>query len=126
MTQENKIYSDLAERYIAAWNETDADRRRDLIAKTWTESATYVDPLMKGEGRHGIDAMVAAVQRRFPGHRFTLTGKVDGFGDHLRFSWALAADGQPALVKGTDFGRVVDGHLHSITGFIDQMPATQQ
>ena len=96
MTQENKIYSDLAERYIAAWNETNADRRRDLIAKTWTESATYVDPLMKG------------------------------FGDHLRFSWALAADGEPALVKGTDFGRVVDGHLHSITGFIDQMPATQQ
>ena len=125
MTQENKIYGDLAERYIAAWNETNADRRRDLIAKTWTETATYVDPLMKGEGRQGIDAMVAAVQQKFPGHRFTLTGEVDGFGDHLRFSWALAADGQSALVKGTDFGRVVDGRLQSITGFIDQMPATQ-
>jgi hypothetical protein len=126
MTQESKIHGDLVERYIAAWNETNAERRRDLIAKTWTETATYVDPLMQGEGQRGIDAMVAAVQERFPGHRFALTGKVDGFADRVRFSWALAADGAPAFVKGTDFGVVSDGRLQSITGFIDQMPAPQQ
>lgn len=32
--------SDLVDRYIAAWNETEPGRRRDLIAATWTESAT--------------------------------------------------------------------------------------
>ncbi len=36
--------------YIAAWNETDAVRRRALIAGAWAEDATYVDPLMRGEG----------------------------------------------------------------------------
>jgi hypothetical protein len=36
------------DRYIAIWNETDAKRRQDLIAQTWTEDATYVDP----PGRH--------------------------------------------------------------------------
>ena len=30
---------DLADRYLAAWNETDAARRRALIGRTWTESA---------------------------------------------------------------------------------------
>src|SRR5262245_66587384 len=79
MTQESKIYGDLAERYIAAWNETNADRRRDLITKTWTETATYVDPLMKGEGQQGTDAMAAAVQERFPAHRYAVTGRGDGF-----------------------------------------------
>ena len=29
--------TDLIDRYIAMWNETDAERRRALIARTWTE-----------------------------------------------------------------------------------------
>src|SRR6185295_17784699 len=62
--------TDLIDRYIAIWNETDAVRRRDLIASTWTETASYLDPLMQGDGQSGIDAMIQAVQERFPGHRF--------------------------------------------------------
>src|SRR4051812_43549884 len=55
--------------YIAMWNETDAGRRRELIAQTWTDDATYVDPHMAGEGPDGIDAMVAAVRSASPGTR---------------------------------------------------------
>jgi hypothetical protein len=29
--------------YIAAWNETDAVRRRDIIARTWSEGGSYLD-----------------------------------------------------------------------------------
>src|SRR5437763_141393 len=39
--------TELVDRYIASWNETDAGRRRDLVAGVWTENASYVDPLMK-------------------------------------------------------------------------------
>ncbi len=60
----------LADRYLAAWNETDVARRRELIALAWTESASYVDPLMRGDGHAGIDAMIAAVQAKFPGFHF--------------------------------------------------------
>ena len=67
----------LAERYIAVWNETDAGRRRALIAKTWTEGARYVDPMMNSEGHAGIDAMIAGVQSKYPGLTFSLAGKVD-------------------------------------------------
>ena len=36
------------EGYIDSWNETDPDRRRAIIARVWTEDASYVDPLAVG------------------------------------------------------------------------------
>ena len=114
----------LADRYLAAWNETDAARRRELIALAWTESASYVDPLMRGDGHAGIDAMIAAVQTKFPGFRFTRVSPVDAHGEHLRFTWEMAPAGEPALVVGTDFATIsADGRLARMTGFIDRAPA---
>ncbi|MGG1944219.1 nuclear transport factor 2 family protein [Trinickia sp. NRRL B-1857] len=116
---------DLVDRYFAAWNETDALRRRELIARTWAHDASYVDPLLAGKGHDGIDAMIAAVHERFPGHEFRLSTKVDGFGQYVRFSWHLVAPGGDAIVKGSDFG-VVDaqGRFESVTGFLDAVPET--
>jgi hypothetical protein len=73
------------DRYIAIWNETDPARRRELIAQTWSEDASYLDPLMAGDGAEGIDAMIAAVQQQFPGHQFRLLGDVDTHHDRVRF-----------------------------------------
>jgi hypothetical protein len=114
---------DLVDRYFAAWNETDAPRRRELIAQIWAVDAAYVDPLLTGKGHDGIDAMIAAVHERFPGHEFRLSNKVDGFGNYVRFSWHLVAPGGEAIVKGSDFG-VVDTHgrFESVTGFLDAVP----
>ncbi len=117
-------FANIAERYIAMWNETDAARRRQIIAGLWTDSGRYVDPLMSGDGPSGIDAMVQGVQARFPGFRFKLIGKVDGHNGHLRFGWELGDGVNPAPVAGIDVGVVApDGRLQSITGFIDRMPA---
>ena len=115
--------TELIDGYIAMWNETDDERRRDLIAKTWTRTASYLDPVMQGEGPAGIEAMVRGVQERFPGHKFRRTSEVDSHHDRLRFGWELAADGGPAVVSGTDFGIVSEGRLQTITGFFDQGPA---
>ena len=116
---------DLAARYITAWNETDPDRRRALIAAVWTDDATYLDPMMQAEGHHGIDALIGSVQARFPEFRFVLTGRADGYGDRLRFSWDLGPERGKAVVQGTDFAVLSsDGRLRAVTGFIDRMPAT--
>lgn len=114
--------TDLVDRYFAAWNETDAARRRDLIARTWTEDAAYVDPLAQGNGRDGIDAMIAAVQTQFPGLRFRRTGDVDTHNDRVRFAWELGPAGGDPLAGGVDFGVIADGRLQSITGFLDFAP----
>jgi hypothetical protein len=113
----------IADRYIAVWNETDPARRRALLAEGWTENATYVDPLMAGEGREQIGALIAAVHERFPGFRFTLDGRADGYRDRIRFSWALGPETEADMIKGTDFIVVEDGRLKSITGFLDKVPS---
>lgn len=113
----------LADRYIAMWNETDAETRRDLVAGTWTEDGAYLDPMMRGDGHDGIDAMVAGVQQRFPGFRFSRTGPVDAHNGQLRFTWALGPDGAEPPVAGLDIGAVgEDGRLKSIIGFLDKVP----
>jgi SnoaL-like domain len=108
------------ERYIAMWNETDGERRRALVAETVVDDASYVDPLMTGDGIDGIDAMIAAAQSQFPGHRFTLVGGPDAHHEFVRFSWSLGANGSEPVARGTDFATVAgDGRLATVTGFLE-------
>lgn len=114
----------LVDRYIAIWNETDAEQRQELIAQTWTESAHYLDPLMQGNGHAGIDGLVRGVQTQFPGFQFRLVSAVDGHHDQLRFVWELGPEGVDAPIVGTDFATVAtDGRLQTVIGFLDRVPA---
>ncbi|AMO93001.1 hypothetical protein CFter6_0270 [Collimonas fungivorans] len=112
----------IASRYVAAWGEQDAVRRRALIAALFTPEATYVDPMMRNAGHDGLDAMIGAVQQQFAGLRFKLHGKQDGHNDVVRFSWTLAADGAEPVAIGTDIvALAADGRIRSVTGFLDAM-----
>jgi hypothetical protein len=113
----------IANRYIALWNEADPARRRALLAEGWAENAAYVDPLAKGQGHDEISALIGAVQQRFPGFLFRLTGHADGYADKLRFSWALGPASDADMIQGTDFALVENGRLRSVTGFLDKVPA---
>ena len=46
----------VVDRYIDTWNEIDPQRRRAIIAETWADDATYVDPMhvrrRAGRDRH--------------------------------------------------------------------------
>ena len=106
--------------YIAMWNETSPERRRAIIAETWTEDARYVDPIMEGEGPGGIDAMVAGAQQQFPGHRFVLASGPDTHHDRMRFTWQLVGENGDAVATGTDVAVVAeDGRLRDVTGFLE-------
>jgi SnoaL-like domain len=114
------------DRYIDMWNETDSMRRRDLIAQTWTDDASYIDPLVVAEGSDAIDATVAAVQTQFPGFAFRLAGPVDAHHNLARFSWELAPNGaDEAVVVGFDVAVLSDdGRLRDVHGFLDKAPMT--
>src|SRR3954452_20339061 len=125
--REDTVMSDfptLAERYIAVWNETDPDARRRAVAELWTDDARYVDPLGEAQGPAEIAATIGAVQGRFPGFVFRLTGPVDGHHDQLRFSWELGPAGRPAPIAGSDVA-VTDGNgrLRTVLGFLDRVPS---
>src|SRR6476660_10612171 len=119
MTDVNTI----ASRYIDLWNERTPGRRREILSQHWADDATYVDPLMSGDGLDGVDALIAGVQQRFPDFKFALIGAPNGYGDQLRFSWGLGPDGADSPIKGTDFAVLSGSRISSITGFLDQVPA---
>jgi hypothetical protein len=111
--------------YIAAWNETDAGRRRDIIARTWSEDGSYLDSHRDSVGHVAIDAMIGAVQERFPGYRFRLSSGIEAHHDRVRFSWSAGGTEQaPLFFGGTDFAVLAqDGRLRAVTGFTDAMPS---
>jgi len=125
---EMEMINELIDRYIAAWNETDALKRRDLIAKTWTEDGVYVDPRRRGDGHEQLSTMIQGVQEHFPGYRFRRAGDADAHNDCVRFRWeAGGMDGAPLFFAGTDFGVIdTDGRFRSVTGFTDAAPGLKR
>jgi SnoaL-like protein len=113
-------------RYIAAWNERNPERRRDLVVKTWTEDGSYVDAHRKGTGHDSIDAMLAETQDQFPGYRLNLVSGIEAHNDFARFSWAAGGTPEaPLYLGGTDFLTLAsDGRIKSVAGFTDAAPAS--
>jgi SnoaL-like protein len=103
----------LAERYVAAWNETDPAARRRAVDELYNEDARYVDPLVDARGREAIDATIAAAQAQFPGFVLRLAGPVDTHHDVARSTWELvpadSQNGTEAPVVGFDVA-ATDGH----------------
>ena len=120
MTNTTTSLAAVVESYIAAWNETDPERRRELVGATFTDDARYLDPLMSGSGADEIAAMIGAAQAQFPGHRFALDFGPDAHNDVARFAWTLAGDDGTVVAKGVDFATVAaDGRLRNVSGFLE-------
>jgi hypothetical protein len=116
--------SDLMERYLLCWNETDPTARRALLDEHWNQDASYTDPLAEVRGRDAIDAVIAAVQGQFPGFVFSARGTVDAHHQQARFGWGLGPGGADPIIEGFDV--VVlddDGRIATVLGFLDKVPA---
>ncbi len=126
MTETATPINTVVDTYFAMWNETDPLRRREIIAGAWSLDAAYSDPLFTASGAEGLDALVAGVHQRFPGHRFRLTGAVESHHDRARWGWELAGpDGDVLVARGVDFAVLTaDGRLREVTGFFEPVAAT--
>jgi hypothetical protein len=113
--------TDVIHGYVAMWNERDPERRRDLVARTVTEDATYLDPVFEGQGVDGFAALIEAAQAQFPGHSVRLAGAPDAHHDRVRFTWHLVGpNGDGPVAVGIDFAtRAEDGRLRDVTGFLE-------
>jgi len=83
---------------------------------------------MASNGPVEIDAMLGAVQAKFPGFVLKRTSKIDSHvaaGErYVRFAWSLGPEAGPSVVEGVDFCALDgEGRLASVVGFIDKMPA---
>jgi len=115
---------EIIDRYIAAWNETDAEARRALVGSLWAADGSYTDPLADVRGPDAIAGLIGAAQQQFSGLVFTLGGPVDANHNQARFSWHLGPYGAEPVVVGFDVV-VVDaaGQIRSVHGFLDKVPA---
>ena len=123
----------LAERYVALWNEPDADRRRRTIAELWTQDGRHlVQPpqeiraiaaqpgigltaILEARGREEIEARVASAHEHWVGSEglsFRRRDDAEQLGDVLKFHWEaldkrgeLFAVGLHVLVLAAD-GRI--------------------
>ena len=121
-------YETVAARYIAAWNETDAEARAALIERNWAEDATYTDPLATVTGRESITAAIGAALPAW--RRVVATAAQLGipapvfssslaYYDGLRRKRVAAAliQGQRDLFGAHTYGRVdTEGTFHTLWG----------
>ena len=116
---------DVVERYIALWNEPDADARSRAVAQLFTQEGTYTDPLAAAEGYEAIEAVITGAREQFPGHVFKLIGDIDAHHDIVRFGWELVPEGgDESVVVGFDVAVAAsDGRLRDVYGFLDKVPA---
>ena len=122
-TDTTTSYVPTVDRYFAALNETDADRRRDLTLEAWTEDGGYFDPLQQAMGHDELVAVPVLAHEQFPGQRFVRTSGIDAHHGLVRFEWALVDEGGAASVTGLDVGIVADdGRLSRIAGFFGPAP----
>lgn len=107
--------------YAAAWAETNEEKRRALLEKSWTENGTYTDPTAEVVGREALVQHIGGSHKRFAGNRIILTSRVDEHHGRLRFTWAMVNPAGSRVSEGIDFGEISsDGRLMRITGFFGQ------
>ena len=112
--------AELAERYLALWNEPDADRRGRTIAELWTEDGRHflqppqeiraiaaqpglaITAILEARGHEEIAARAASAYEHWVGSEgLSFRGRDDAerLGDVVKFHWeAVARDGEVVAV----------------------------
>lgn len=116
--------AEIVRQYIAAWNETDAAKRKTLLAGCWAEDGVYVDPNVEVFGRDNLSRRIAEVQAGRPGAYLEFMSGIETHHNVLRFLWRLVrADGTRGDTS-IDIGEIgSDGRLIKMIGFFGPAPA---
>ncbi len=109
---------EIVDAYIAAWNETDANKRSQLIEKCWADAATYTDPMVDVSGRVALSQTIVGFHEQMAGARIAVSSALDEHHDRVRFGWQLLQEDGTMRMEGIDVGQLdAEGRLASIVGF---------
>jgi hypothetical protein len=101
--------------YVAAWNESSADRRESLLG-IYAERGRYVDPTADAVGREALLAHLTAFRNSMPGTILERTGPVRQAGRWYAFEWVMTSGETTTL--GLDVVELDDaGQLVLVAGF---------
>jgi hypothetical protein len=122
----------LADRYVAAWNERDADRRRNAIAALWSPGALRHPGVREAREYEVLDKRILGLRETTVGrggNRFRAARNANGLSDVVTFRWEmLAPDSETVLASGLEFlivddeGRILVDHQLSQYSAVATIP----
>jgi hypothetical protein len=137
---ETQTAAELAERYVALWNEPDADRRRRMIAELWAEDGRHIlqppqeirevaarpgiamPAILEARGHEEIGARAASAYEHWVGSeglRFRGRDDADRLGDVVKLHWeAVARDGAVSGVGLSFLVLAADGRIERDYTFV--------
>jgi hypothetical protein len=116
-----------ADRYLAVWNEPDAEERRARIASMWTEDGVHLAPSHEARGYAAIEKRVIGAHDKYVadgGYVFRRHGAVDGHHGLVRMRWEMrpAAGGPIEAVGAHVFVLAPDGRMACDYQFSEPTP----
>ena len=114
----------LAKKYLALWNEADADRRRRMIAELWTPDGRHIlqppqeirdiaaqpgialTAILEARGHEEIEARATSAYEHWVGSEgLSFRGRDDAgrLGDVVQFHWEAVAQGGQVFAVGLVF-----------------------
>jgi hypothetical protein len=132
--------AELAERYVALWNEPDADRRRQMIATLWAENGRHIlqppeeirgiaaqpgialRAILEARGYDEIEARATSAYEHWVGSEglsFRGRDDADRLGDAVKLHWeAVAKDGTVFVVGLSFLVLAADGRIERDYTFV--------
>ena len=100
-------FAELADRYVAAWNETDAAARRAAIARLWRPEGEHHVRTLRVKGHEALEQRVIGSHEKNVqggGFRFVSAGDAQLLNDAVMFHWHMVpAAGGPIAALGLEF-----------------------
>jgi hypothetical protein len=110
--------------YFAAWNETDADERQQLLGRCLSDDVELIDPTGRWQGMAELSERIANYHSSAPGTMVVPASGVDEHNGIERYAWRIVDPSGNQLMEGLDIAeRDTAGRLQRIVMFHGPLPA---
>jgi hypothetical protein len=133
--------NELADRYVALWNEPDPDQRRQLIEELWTEDGAHLlqppqaireiaarpgiglSATLEARGHTALEARATSAHEAFVASgafRFRRRDNVERLADIVKFNWEMVSTDGEVVGVGLEFLLMApDGRIRRDYQFIE-------
>lgn len=113
------------ENILAAWNESDPQKVRDLLEQSLSPEIRFVDPTIDLVGIDAFQKNIEEFQAKLPGAVTSITSKIDSQHEFQRYHWAIHQGGS-LVISGFDVTQVdSSGKIKAVIGFFGDLSPSE-